>query len=148
MIQRDALSCTGQKKHSTWGDRRGTRLVRGPCPSPSPCLQEPFSGPLRALEAEMRAQVDQPAAPSEVRCDRARATFAQPSACLRYVPHVGTPDGLCPAEGTWRLLTLSCSLTGKQSLGTRSFSEMSESVSGASSSRVLLDRPCSQDTFV
>lgn len=36
MIQRDALSCTGQKKYSTWEDHRGARLVRGPAHLPPP----------------------------------------------------------------------------------------------------------------
>lgn len=89
----------------------------GPCPSPSPCLQEPISGPLRALRVEMQASAGQSSAPSEVRCDGAPATFAQPLACLRYVPCGGTPGRLCPAEGTWRPLAQSRSLTGKQSLG-------------------------------
>lgn len=45
------------------------------------------------------------------------ATFAQPLACLRYVPCGGTPGRLCPAEGTWRPLTQPRSLAGKQRLG-------------------------------
>lgn len=93
MIQRDALSCTGQKKHSTWGDHRNACLVRGrPCLSPSPCLQEPILGPLRALRVEMQVSAGQSSAPSEVRCDGARG---------HVCPALGLPEVCALWRDTW-----------------------------------------------
>lgn len=104
MIQRDALSCAGRKKHSTWGDHRGAHPLRGPASLPVPDSRSLSLG-LSALGAEVQAPASQTTAPSEVQCDRARATPAPPLACLRRMPCTGTPASLCPAEGTWGPLT-------------------------------------------